>query len=1650
MSNPPPGFQLDAPPAGFKLDSPRTRPGGKVKLDPYTGGSDIRDVGTTYTTTGKVVDGDTIKVNPYLSARLSGFDAFERGQPGYRPGTGQRLDLGALSTSALTPYIRPSQPAYGTGAFTYGRPVVTLGHGQNDPVPSLLRQGAGYAAPEYLSADPDRAAAYMESERLGRMNRQGGFGANHIRPDAYRRPLTERTVKLAPDEYLAFDDQIPQDTPKLKRLTPEQEKRNAAYIASNVGNPKFNLPEYQRWFREELGVTDVQPTSAEYVEAVRKGGKIDYGLDYSALDAQSQQDLKELIAFSGMRPEVAQEYRDLLNKGDTQGALAYGKKNGMDFDPADIQRYIDARKKGEQGTIPLPLIDPGDGRLGIGGKGASGAFQRGVVDPVSFLDEMGAVADTLAPSWLQRAAGGPEYRENVWNSDRSFGDIWGNNARQNRGIIGFDEKYHPIARTSGQIAGGFLLPYGGGIRGALNFGKVGAVEGGVNAFGAADGSVTDRLKAVPGGVAIGGTLGLALGKGEELLRPLVKQGVSKVTGGRMFPDMAPARVVSDVPAPRTIDRLNIPPSDGPLPLPALGERVPSANPGNAMGRERDWLDIQAQEAPPQGFVLDRPQGRMDMGADDLLPSLSSHRIRDMIDVNTNRPTRLLDGPTDAMVRAATARVEPADILPRPANEVQSLDEFSRISDGLYPNVRAPNERDMLTPRQFPSRSNPDNLMTRKGPLDLPAFVRSQGGVADFRGELKAAGLSNAPRKGDDFTGGENRLGPLLNDESGSTLDEMAQRAWEAGYFPDHAQRPTIDEFVTALGDSYRGINRTFRPQDYGEIDAFNAARDQRFAVERARQEGAPLADDMGQPATYDDIVANTPPPMNPDDWNPATLAKVGNVRVDKLDSPQEISRALKVGHDVAGGFDSSRRGVITQAETDALASDLGMTADDLLTRRKGQALNAEEALAARRILAASGNELVNMARRIQRLENPGDDLLTQFRMAMTRHTAIQEQVAGATAEAGRALQQFRMAASSRDHQGRVLEAVVNAGGGKDNLKRVADKIIDLERDPGSFNQFVQRVDKPGWKDKALELYYNFLLSGPQTHAVNVFSNTLTTLGQLPEHATAALIGKGRQAFSKSDVDRITMDEVGARAAGMLQGAKEGLSEIANRFRKAPGDESGAWATAKRWGNAIADVEPSDFVTKIEGQSQHAISGVKGKALRLPSSALTIEDEFFKAVARRSELASQAVRKARLEGAKGKDAKTRAAELLANPTDDMWEAAKDFARYTTFQRPLGEHASKIAALTNGAPVLKAILPFIRTPTNLIKFAVERSPAAPLLREWRHDFAAGGARRDMAMARAMIGSGVGAVIAELATQGYITGSPPLDENKRRLLYANGWQPYSIKIGDEYFSYRRLDPFALTFGTAADIATVGEGMSDKQREYGAALVAASVISNLANKTWLSGLAGTVDAVKDPERYGGSWIDRLAGVIVPTGIAQIARTIDPTMRETDGTLEYIQSRVPGMSDGLLPKRDVWGRPMSSEGGVGPDIVSPIWTSTDKKDPITNEALRVGATISKPNKGDMTPEQYDRLQPVAGGLARKWIGELMATPEYRAMTKEDQAEEIRSAVTAARKEAKAHVLGGEPLDDVRPERKRRSAKPSGLPDGFVLDPPPAGFVLDR
>src|SRR3546814_15707086 len=76
------------------------------------------------------------------------------------------------------------------------------------------------------------------------------------------------------------------------------------------------------------------------------------------------------------------------------------------------------------------------------------------------------------------------------------------------------------------------------------------------------------------------------------------------------------------------------------------------------------------------------------------------------------------------------------------------------------------------------------MLPRKGPIDLVGFVRSQGGMRDEAGELTAAGLSNTARKGDDFTQAETLLGPVTDNEEGASIDDIAQRAWSEGYFPE--------------------------------------------------------------------------------------------------------------------------------------------------------------------------------------------------------------------------------------------------------------------------------------------------------------------------------------------------------------------------------------------------------------------------------------------------------------------------------------------------------------------------------------------------------------------------------------------------------------------------------------------------------------------------------------------------------------------------------------------------------------------------------------------------------------------------------------------------------------------------------------------------
>lgn len=178
-------------------------------------------------------------------------------------------------------------------------------------------------------------------------------------------------------------------------------------------------------------------------------------------------------------------------------------------------------------------------------------------------------------------------------------------------------------------------------------------------------------------------------------------------------------------------------------------------------------------------------------------------------------------------------------------------------EGRFAKAQAATENAMLAPETI--RTFNGASVTKRAPLDLVGWLRTQGGVKDFGGELSHMGISNRMRPGVDMKGQENRFGPILNNESGLNLDEAARAAWEAGYFPEATARPDVNTFLNALREGHDGIRQRYRPEDQGIVDNFLAARGERQNLDRLKAESSGgVWNDTSQPAGQYDY--ETPPP----------------------------------------------------------------------------------------------------------------------------------------------------------------------------------------------------------------------------------------------------------------------------------------------------------------------------------------------------------------------------------------------------------------------------------------------------------------------------------------------------------------------------------------------------------------------------------------------------------------------------------------------------------------------------------------------------------------------------------------------------------------------------------------------------------------------
>lgn len=686
---------------------------------------------------------------------------------------------------------------------------------------------------------------------------------------------------------------------------------------------------------------------------------------------------------------------------------------------------------------------------------------------------------------------------------------------------------------------------------------------------------------------------------------------------------------------------------------------------------------------------------------------------------------------------------------------------------------------------------------------------------------------------------------------------------------------------------------------------------------------------------------------------------------------------------------------------------------------------------------------------------------------------------------GRALNARKFIKNAQVEAQNVARSLVEQFGGAEFISKEFNKLamVDatgaaaLMRKQMSFGDRLLRVHNEYW--------INSVLSGPKTSFVNTLGNTFTTLYQPLEQAIGGAFQKDANAVRASLKNYAYL----AQSIGDSWGF----------FVKALKDNENILIPDRR----VADTMRGPAI-KAEGDTllSHFVN-FTGEAVRMPTRLLMASDELFKQLNYRAAAKTELHYRGLAKGLEGEalanyvadgfsrtiteggaryseDAIIRAAVSEAeakglqgsaksqfirdykaknwDPTNsalreayDVSNLAQGVAEEATFTRPLGELGKGVQNFAASHPLFQLVIPFVRTPTNIIKYFGQRGLGAITVlpgvgrlqsRNLAELASPDALVRSRAMGRIATGQMLTSMAALAALNGKVTGAGPKDENEKKLLMQTGWQPYSFVFdtaeGKHYVSYQRLDPFATFLGLVADWSEQAKRQDPFQNDTLQATLTAmatAVSQNVTNKTYLASLAQVIDAVNQPERRFATWTKARVGSYVPSLVAQTSSSLDDqqTMREIRGFFDGALNRLPGGQALLEPKRNVLGEAIDSPLAQTPlSFVNPFVMSKEKNDPVFAELSQLNHGLQPPSpapfpainlldhKTSKGQTAYDRWLQLAGEVSvngktlRNQLEQLIGRADYQKLPLTTPAEgldsprlaEVKKLVNAYRKVA--------------------------------------------
>lgn len=687
-----------------------------------------------------------------------------------------------------------------------------------------------------------------------------------------------------------------------------------------------------------------------------------------------------------------------------------------------------------------------------------------------------------------------------------------------------------------------------------------------------------------------------------------------------------------------------------------------------------------------------------------------------------------------------------------------------------------------------------------------------------------------------------------------------------------------------------------------------------------------------------------------------------------VNTPEDVQKAMQgLADSVPLTPDTAKAGVRSFAEMKLDAAHTNAW-DALVSRQTGQPLGDAQMLAARQLWSSATDKLSQLAQ--EAATSPSEANLFAFRKMLVTHNMIQNEVMGARAAAARAVASWRIPVGSSAERLRELQFSLEQNGGSDVARELAHAVDGMAK-AGMISELTTAAEKGAMArtvDAAKEAWTLGLLTSPKTHLRNIVSNGAFVPMQIAERKVASSI-----ASMLGDESSVAAGEASAQYYGLVSGAKD-MFRYYGKLLKTRILEGREQADAVMAQNPIMETglrgaEKMDLPPRAISADALNISesgwlgkGVDaiGSAYGITSNALTAEDNFFKVLGYRMETYAQAFRQARQDAATGAINEEQFADhitnLIQNPPENIRMAATDQALYQTFNEAPGWFGQMLLKAKRNSLMAHVLIPFARTTANLQHAAFERSPLAPLVGQWRADLMAGGARRDLALARWSLGSMATLAIIDATTSGQVTGRGPVDPGQRQAWAREGWRPYSWKIGDRWYSYNGISPIGDQIGMAADLAEVAmhgnqELVEGKDMENITLASIAAIAGNVMNKSYLSGFANAVDALHDPQGGAAQWARQMAGSVVPSVVNATARAMDPNVRQVNSMMDAIRNRIPGMSESLPLAPDLWGEPRKTDSGLGKpfDALSPIFTQKPTPEPIDQELIRLNSNVQMP-----------------------------------------------------------------------------------------------------